>query len=101
MLREKHYKRIVHEVEKDIQNGKYKIGDKIPSINAWRIRSGLSRSSVVLAMEELKNRGLIESEQSIGYFISSVRVEITYRILLVFNEISATQSSVRSAKVPA
>ena len=97
MLREKHYKRIVHEVEKDIQNGKYKIGDKIPSINSWRIRSGLSRSSVVLAMEELKNRGLIESEQSIGYFISSVRVEITYRILLVFNEINGFKRDLSNA----
>lgn len=88
MLREKHYKRIVHEVERDILDGKYKIGDKIPSINAWRIRSGLSRSSVVLAMEELKNRGLLEAEQSVGYFVSSTRVEITHRILLVFNEIN-------------
>ena len=68
MLREKHYKRIVHEVERDIRNGKYKIGDKIPSINAWRIHSGLSRSSVVLAMEE--------------------RVESTHRILLIFNELN-------------
>ena len=88
MLREKHYKRIVHEVERDIRNGKYKIGDKIPSINAWRIHSGLSRSSVVLAMEELKNRGLIEPEQSVGYFVSSTRVESTHRILLIFNELN-------------
>ena len=68
MLREKHYKKIVHEVERDILNGKYQIGDKIPSINSWKISSGLSRSSVVLAMEELKERGLIEPEQSVGYF---------------------------------
>lgn len=88
MLREKHYKKIVHEVERDILNGKYQIGDKIPSINSWKISSGLSRSSVVLAMEELKERGLIEPEQSVGYFISSTRVETTHRILLVFNEIN-------------
>ena len=88
MLREKHFKKIVHEVERDILNGKYKVGDKIPSINSWRISSGLSRSSVVLAMEERKNRGLIEPEQSVGYFVSSTRVETTYRILLIFNEIN-------------
>lgn len=86
MLREKYYKKIVHEVEWAIQSGKYKMGDKLPSINSWRISSGLSRSSVILAMEELKNRGLIEPEQSVGYFVSSTRIEITHRILLVFNE---------------
>ena len=88
MLREKHYKKIVHEVERDILNGKYNVGDRIPSINAWRISSGLSRSSIIMAMEELKNRGLVEAEQSVGYFVSSTRVEVTHRILLIFNEMN-------------
>ena len=34
MYREKLYKSIVHEVEKGILDGKYKLGDKIPSINS-------------------------------------------------------------------
>ena len=88
MYREKLYKRIVREVEQDILEGKYKVGDKIPSINSWRIRSGLSRSSVVLAMDELISRGLVESEQSVGYFVSSTRVEVTHRFLLIFNELN-------------
>ena len=89
MLREKRYKQIVHAVEQNVLDGKYKIGDRVPSINSWRIRTGLSRSSVVLALEELRSRGIIESEQSVGYFISSTQVEITHRILLVFNELNS------------
>ena len=89
MYREKLYKSIVREVEKDILDGKYKLGDRIPSINSWRIKSGLSRSSVLLAMDELISRGLIESEQSVGYFVSSTRVEITHRFLLLFNEFNS------------
>ncbi|MBO4340380.1 MAG: GntR family transcriptional regulator [Bacteroidales bacterium] len=89
MIREKRYKRIVHEVEMDILAGRYKIGDKIPSINFWRIKTGLSRSSVMLAMEELKERGLVQSEQSVGYFVSSTKVENVYRFLLVFNEFNS------------
>ena len=73
MLREKRYKQIVHEVEQNILDGKYKLGDRIPSINSWRIRTGLSRSSIVLALDELKSRGIIESEQSVGYFVNSTR----------------------------
>lgn len=89
MLREKHYKRIVHEVEWGIMKGKYNVGDKLPSINSWRIKSGLSRSSILLAMEELKSRGLIESEQSVGFFVSSTRVETVHRFLLIFNEFTS------------
>lgn len=84
MLREKRYKIIVHTVEQDILDGKYKIGDRLPSINLWRIRTGLSRSSIILAFRELKARGIIESDQSVGYFVSSTRVEIVHRILLIF-----------------
>lgn len=83
MLREKRYKQIVHSVEKDIIDGKYKLGDRIPSINSWRIRTGLGRSSIILALKELKSRGIIESDQSVGYFVCSTRVEIVYRILLI------------------
>ena len=88
MYREKRYKQIVHKVEQDILDGKYKIGDKIPSINGWCIRTGLSRSSVVLALDELKARGIIEAEQSVGYFVESTRVDLSHRILLVFNEMN-------------
>ena len=86
MLREKRYKQIVHTVEQDILDGKYKVGDRIASINSWCIRTGLSRSSVMLALDELKSRGIIEAEQSVGYFVSSTRVEIAHRILLVFGD---------------
>ena len=88
MLREKRYKQIVHIVEQDILDGKYRIGDRIPSINSWCIRTGLSRSSVVLALDELKARGIIEAEQSVGYFVNSTRVDLTHRILLIFNEMN-------------
>ena len=86
MLREKRYKQIVHTVEQDILDGKYKVGDRIASINSWCIRTGLSRSSVMLEIDELKSRGIIEAEQSVGYFVSSTRVEIAHRILLVFGD---------------
>lgn len=84
MLRENRYKKVVHAVEQGILDGKYKLGDKIPSINLWRIQTGLSRSSIILALKELKSRGIIEADQSVGYFVSSTRVEIVHRILLIF-----------------
>ena len=101
MLREKHYKRIVHEVEWGIMKGEYNVGDKLPSINSWRIKSGLSRSSILLAMEELKSRGLIESEHSVGFFVSSTRVETVHHFLLVFNEFTSFKQDLYNSIVTA
>lgn len=87
--REKRFKQIVHFVEDKILSGEYRIGDKIPSVQAWGIRFGLSRSSIFLAMDELKSRGLIEAEPSVGYFIASSEVKIQEKVLLLFNEFTA------------
>ena len=53
--KEKRYKQIVHLIEEKITSGEYHVGDKIPSVNAYKIRFGLSRSSIFQAMNELKN----------------------------------------------
>ena len=60
MQREPKFKIIVHFIEEQIQNGTFGLGDQIPSVNALRIRFGLSRSSIFLAMEDLKSRGTAE-----------------------------------------
>lgn len=95
--REKRFKQIVHFVEDKILSGEYRVGDKIPSINAWGIRFGLSRSSIFLAMDELKSRGLIEAEPSIGYYVSSCEVKIQEKVLLLFNEFTAFKEDLYNA----
>ena len=92
--REKRFKQIVHFVEDRIRSGEYRIGDRIPSVNAWGIRFGLSRSSVFLAMDELKSRGLIEAEPSVGYYVASSEVKIQEKVLLLFNEFTAFKEDI-------
>ena len=99
--REKKYKRIVHFVEDKIMSGEYRIGDKIPSVNAWNIRFGLSRSSVFLAMNELKARGLIEVEPSVGYFVASDEVKFQEKVLLLFNELTVFKEDLYNAFINA
>lgn len=75
-------------VEKEIRSGGLKVGDRIPSVNAFRIRFHLSRSSIFLAMEELKSRGIIEAVPAVGYFVCSTSVEVKQKVLLLFNELT-------------
>ena len=89
MQRDPKYKVVVHFVEQQIQNGQLGIGDRIPSVNAFRIRFSISRSSVFLAMRELQSRGIIEAEPAMGYFVRSTSIEVQKKILLLFNELNA------------
>lgn len=80
---------MVYYVEDCIKSGELKIGDKLPSANSFKIRFGISRSSVFLAMDELKAHGLVESEPAVGYYVSGTRIEIKEKILLLFNEFNS------------
>lgn len=88
MKREKTYKVVVHFVESGIMSGRFHIGDKIPSVNAFKIKYGISRSSIFQAMAELESRGLIEAEPAVGYFIASESVEISENILFLCDEVN-------------
>jgi len=86
--REKKFKTVVHYIEQQIIDGNMHIGDRIPSVNAFKIKFGLSRSSIFMAMDELKSRGLIEAEPAVGYYICSEQVKINEKILMLFNELN-------------
>ena len=89
MQRDPKYKEIVRFVEDRIRCGELGIGDRIPSVNAFRIRFKISRSSIFLAMDELKARGIIEAEPAVGYYVRSTNIEVQEKILLLFNELNA------------
>jgi len=46
-------------------------GDQLPSINHMVATVGYARKTIVKAYEELKDRGIVESKNFIGYFIAS------------------------------
>jgi len=83
------YKQIVNYVIDGIHNGTLKKGDWIPSINEFREKYNLSRDTVFTGLSELKSRGIIDSNQGVGYFISSTNTEIKHKIFLLFNEFNS------------
>ncbi|MCH5598933.1 GntR family transcriptional regulator [Niabella ginsengisoli] len=82
---ESKYKQIINFIIEQIDSGKLKKGDWIPSINDFRKKYNLSRDTVFAAITDLKTRGIIESTPGVGY-ISSVRKPSKKNIFLLFNE---------------
>ena len=83
------YKQIVYSVEKALLDHILKKGDRLPSINSIRDQNSVSRDTVLLAFNELKIRGIVQSVAGKGYFIKSENVNIKQRVFLLFDELNA------------
>lgn len=68
-------------IRTDIANGKYKEGDLLPSINKISSQYKIARDTVFKAFQELKEKGIIESTPTKGYFVSNT----TNNILVMFD----------------
>lgn len=63
------YERLATDIEKAIQRGLFKNGERIPSIRAASKSYNLSISTVLHAYMLLESRGVIESRPQSGYFV--------------------------------
>src|SRR6478752_2973526 len=64
------YLQIANNIEHQIKNAVFKIGDKLPSLRTICIEKGVSLSTATQAFFELESRGLIESKPQSGYYVS-------------------------------
>lgn len=91
------YKQIISSIEKAITFKQLKLGDKLPSINSIRNKFGLSRDTVLLAYNDLKVRGIIQSIPGKGYYVNSESVHITQKVFLLFYELNAFKEDLYNA----
>src|SRR5690606_9477974 len=83
------YMQVVHLILDDLDSGKLKIGDRIPSINETSFDFLLSRDTVEKAYNELRDRGIISSVRGKGFYISSTNMGHKLKVLLLFNKLSS------------
>lgn len=83
------YKQIVSSIEDAIVDGVLKKGDKLPSLNAIKNQHSLSRDTVLMAFNELKNRGIVHSVVGKGYYVSSENIKIEQKIFVLFDELNS------------
>ncbi len=91
------YKQIVDTIVSDIENGIFKIGERIPSINETSEEFYLSRDTVERAYKILKKKGLIMPVKGKGYFVSSTGGPKSLRILMLLNKLSEQKKTLYNA----
>lgn len=62
-------------IEKKIDSGEWKPGEKIPSENELRITYDVSRNTVQKALNELVNEKLLERKQGKGTFVAKPKID--------------------------
>ena len=83
------YKQIIASIEEAIIDGKLKKGDQLPSINYIRDTYKISRDTVLMAFNELKARGIIQSVVGKGYYVLNEDIRVSKKIFLLFDELNS------------
>ncbi|MFK7748590.1 MAG: GntR family transcriptional regulator [Kordia sp.] len=83
------YKQIVTSIEDAIVSGALKKGDKLPSLNSIKNQHSLSRDTVLMAFNELKMRGVIQSIVGKGYYVTSEDIDVKQKVFLLFDEFNS------------
>jgi DNA-binding transcriptional regulator YhcF (GntR family) len=76
---------LIHAVGEAINLGILKEGDFLPSVNQLNKDSGISRDTIFKAYSILKQRSVIASTPTKGYFVSSA----SYRVFILLDDFSA------------
>lgn len=79
------YLQVVEAVISLIDNGKIKLGDKLPSINDAYRSLKISRDTLIAAYDELKARGVLSPQHGKGFYISNVNALRVLRVFVLFD----------------
>lgn len=76
---------LVHSITEAISNGELKEGDALPSVNQLSNESGFSRDTVFKAYNILKQRNVVESAPTKGYFVANE----SFKVFVLLDDFSA------------
>jgi DNA-binding transcriptional regulator YhcF (GntR family) len=91
------YKQIIDSIFNGIERKSLKKGDKVPSINQICSEYKLSRDTVMLAFNILKEKGILLARPGKGYYIDSVDLQYDEKIFVLFDELNAFKQDLYNA----
>jgi GntR family transcriptional regulator len=71
------YKQIILQVEMAIADGRLNTGDQLPTVRSLAVELQVNPNTVARAYSELEIRGIVNTQQGTGTFISDQKVEIS------------------------
>jgi DNA-binding transcriptional regulator YhcF (GntR family) len=93
------YIQLVNSIIKAINEGKIQKNDVLPSINVLSNEFQISRDTVEKGYKHLKKIGILGSITGKGYFVRRSDINQPYKVLLLFNKLSAHKKIIYDAFV--
>ena len=93
------YQQVIDLIKSDIEQGIFKRGERIPSINETSEDFYLSRDTVEKAYNKLREQGIVVSVPGKGYYVNCDQPTHQLRVLLAINKISAHKKMIVNAFV--
>ena len=71
------YKQIILQVEFAIADGRFVMGDQLPTVRSLAVDLKINPNTVARAYSELEIRGIVNTQQGTGTFISDKEIRLT------------------------
>ncbi len=71
------YKQVILQVEMAIVDGRLTKGDQLPTVRKLAVELKINPNTVARAYNELEIRGIVNTQQGTGTFISDKRIELS------------------------
>ncbi|MHA3066553.1 GntR family transcriptional regulator [Lacticaseibacillus saniviri] len=92
------YIQIHNQIKQDIEAGKWKIGDRIPSERDLAVTFGVSRMTLRQAVQTLVDEGVLERRIGAGTYVASQKVQEKVSGVTSFTDLMLTQGKQPSSK---
>ena len=76
------HEQLVSGVIRAISSKEVRSGQTLPPVSSFMQELSVSRMTVLKALGELKDRGIIESRNRVGYFVKSENIKQQLKVLL-------------------
>lgn len=93
------YLQIHNELKRQIEFGKYKVGDKIPAERELAVEFGVSRMTLRQAVQTLADEGILERRVGDGTYVANQKVQEKMSGITSFTELMKAQGKTPSSKV--
>ncbi len=71
------YRQIIQQVEMAIADGRLRTGTQLPTVRSLAVTLQLNPNTVARAYNELEIRGIVNSQQGTGTFISDKKIDLS------------------------
>lgn len=93
------YQQLVDSIISSIEDGSLIRGQQLPSINDVAHNFGMARMTVTKAYDELRERGLVNSQHGKGFYIASTDIRSQLNIFVLFDSLTPYKEVLHDALV--